>query len=142
MVVTPDGEAMLGFAKSILETNERAMRHFSRDDVRGHVRLGVLAPPALTRSIALAALEKGGCPWRINCSSDSQSGVHAAVFAGLGIAPHVRSLLPADLIVFQSKGLPRLGATEFVMLTRKGVRSSSLEALSSTLMNSPLSRQS
>lgn len=220
--ITADGEAMLGFANSILETHERAMRHFAKDEVRGHVKLGVsedivlgdfpnllkefvsahphveleltvavsetlrakldagkldivllkrltgdkrgdlvwrdpliwaaapgfhiapgssiplvvLAPPALTRSIALEALEKNGLHWRIICSSDSQSGVHAALLAGLGIAPHAQSLLPPGIMAFRNGNLPKLGLTEFILVKRRGAHSASLEALSSMLMNS------
>jgi DNA-binding transcriptional LysR family regulator len=222
VAITPDGEAMLGFAKAIIETNERALRHFAEDDVRGHVRLGVsedvvlgglpnvlkefvrahplaeleltvglsetlrakldagtldlvllkrltgdsrgtlvwrdpliwaastdfrlvtgkplplvlLSPPALTRSIALEALEKHGCHWRIICSSDSQSGVHAALLAGLGIAPHAKSLIPAGLSILRDRNLPPLGTTEFTMIARKGARGTSLTALKSMLLKS------
>ena len=58
------------------------------------VPLVLLAPPSLTRSAALSALEEAGRRWRVVCTSGSQTGVHAAVEAGLGIAPHARSLAP------------------------------------------------
>ena len=221
VAVSVDGEAMLGFARSILDANVRAMRHFAEEDLHGRVRLGIsedvvlttltdalrafvkahprveleltvgvsetlrnrfeagkldlvflkrrtgethgdlvwrdplvwaaaedfridpdcplplvlLAPPALTRSIALAALEKQGRRWTIICSSDSQSGVHAAVIAGLGIAPHARSLLPPGLHVLQDRRLPALGETEFILLSRRGDQDNSLRALSAVLMD-------
>lgn len=226
VAMTGDGEAMLGFAKSILDTSERAMQHFSQGDLQGRVRLGVsedivlgglpralkefvkahprvelelvvevsetlrtsldkgrldivllkringeshgellwrdplvwaaspdfrlvpgspiplvlLAPPAITRSLALAALEESGCHWRIICSSDSQSGVHAAAYAGLGIAPHAKSLLPPGLTIYQDRGLPALGMTEFIMLMRKNARSGLIQALSSMLTNTHILR--
>lgn len=37
---TPDGEAMVGFARSILEANERARAYFSGARLRGRVRFG------------------------------------------------------------------------------------------------------
>ena len=40
VVLTADGEAMVGFARSILEANERAQRYFSGSQLRGRVRLG------------------------------------------------------------------------------------------------------
>ena len=40
VVPTADGEAMAGFARSILEANERAQQHFSRVQLRGRVRFG------------------------------------------------------------------------------------------------------
>lgn len=40
VVLTVDGEAMVGFARSILEANERARQHFSGAQLRGRVRFG------------------------------------------------------------------------------------------------------
>ena len=37
---TADGEAMVGFARSILEANERAQRYFAGSQLRGRVRFG------------------------------------------------------------------------------------------------------
>src|ERR1700743_361126 len=37
---TADGEAMEGFARSILEANERAHRYFAGSQLRGRVRFG------------------------------------------------------------------------------------------------------
>lgn len=38
--LTPDGEAMLGFAGSILDTMDRAMSHFTGSELHGRVRFG------------------------------------------------------------------------------------------------------
>ncbi len=40
VTLTPDGEAMTGFAHAILETNRRARRYFAGSQVRGRVRFG------------------------------------------------------------------------------------------------------
>jgi len=40
VVPTADGEAMVGFARSILEANERARRYFAGSQLRGRVRFG------------------------------------------------------------------------------------------------------
>ena len=40
VVPTADGEAMEGFARSILEANERASRYFAGSQLRGRVRFG------------------------------------------------------------------------------------------------------
>jgi DNA-binding transcriptional LysR family regulator len=40
VVPTADGEAMVGFARSILEANERARQYFSGAQLRGRVRFG------------------------------------------------------------------------------------------------------
>jgi len=220
VAITIDGEAMLGFARSILEITERAQLHFS-EEVRGRVRFGVsedvvlrglpdalrwftalhpgieleltvglsetlrdklkdgdldlvylkrkpgerhgdlvlrdpliwiaapdfrfdtdkpvplivLAPPSLTRLAAFAALEAQGRAWRIACSSGSQSGVHAAARAGLGIAPHALSLIPVDLVEAPSDmRLPPLGATEFILLTARGSRAASVKTLADMIL--------
>ncbi len=59
VAITIDGEAMLGFARSILGITERAQRHFA-EEVRGRVRFGVSEdvvlhglPEALRRFTAL-----------------------------------------------------------------------------------------
>jgi DNA-binding transcriptional LysR family regulator len=95
----------------------------------------LLAPPSLTRSAALEALERQGRTWRIVCSSGSQSGVHAAARAGLGIAPHARSLVPPGLTEApNAMGLPALGETEFVVLTRRGVPGRPVKALAEMML--------
>src|SRR5215472_17216143 len=40
VVLTADGEAMEGFARSILEADERARRYFAGSQLRGRVRFG------------------------------------------------------------------------------------------------------
>ncbi|WP_235399077.1 LysR family transcriptional regulator [Sphingomonas sp. SRS2] len=207
--LTSDGEAMVGFARSILDTNDRALRHFSRAEISGSVRLGVtedvvlaglpellrrfkgehprvsleliiglsenlrqslelgmldlafikrrsgetqgelvwrepliwiaesgfildtaqpvplivLTPPAITRTAALMALESVGSNWQVVCTSETQSGIHAALAAGLGVAPHARSLVPPGLAEIASNDLPPLGDVEFVVLAgRQGHR--------------------
>lgn len=40
VALTPDGEALVGFAQSILDTTERAERHFAGVQLRGRVRFG------------------------------------------------------------------------------------------------------
>jgi DNA-binding transcriptional LysR family regulator len=40
VTLTPDGEAMTGFAQTILDTNQRARRYFAGSQLRGRVRFG------------------------------------------------------------------------------------------------------
>jgi len=47
--LSADGEAMLAFARDILNLNERARRHFSGSELRGRIRLGVSEDFAITR---------------------------------------------------------------------------------------------
>lgn len=226
--LTVDGEAMIGFARSILDANDRALRHFARADLSGSVRLGVtedlvlaglpellrqftaehprvaleltvglsetvreklelggldlafikrrageaqgervwrepliwiaapdfaldpaepvplivLAPPAITRSAALAALESVGSSWHVVCTSGTQSGIHAALMAGLGVAPHARSLVPSGLVELSSKDLPPLGDVEFVVLAgRQGHRNPTRALIDTIKKNGPLLRR-
>ena len=81
------------------------------------VPLILYSPPSITREIALAALERCGCPWRIVCTSGSLSGLRAAALAGLGVTVFSKGLIPTDLAEMASgHGLPDLGAVEFVLL--------------------------
>ncbi|MFE9172690.1 LysR substrate-binding domain-containing protein [Streptomyces kebangsaanensis] len=47
--LTEDGEAMVGFARTILEAGERAERHFAGTQVRGRLRFGVSEDFVVTR---------------------------------------------------------------------------------------------
>lgn len=226
--LTLDGEAMVGFARSILDTNDRAMRHFARADLSGSVRLGVtedvvlaglpellrrfraehprvgleltvglsenirqalelgvldlafikrrtgerqgdlvwrepliwiaapgfildpaqpiplilLAPPAITRTAALTALESIGVSWQVACTSGTQSGIHATLAAGLGVAPHARSLVPPGLTEIASNDLPPLGDVEFVVLSgRQGHRDPARALVDAIKQNGSLLRR-
>lgn len=46
--LTADGEAMVGFARGILETQDRAVRHFTGSELRGRLRFGVSDDLVLT----------------------------------------------------------------------------------------------
>ncbi|MGD0634426.1 MAG: LysR family transcriptional regulator [Beijerinckiaceae bacterium] len=203
IVMTPEGEALVDFARSIIETNERAERFFAGTKLRGKVRFGasedlvagwlpsvlktfgdnhpeidleytialsstlisryeagdldavlckrwpgeqrgqvvwrdrfawaaargtdgmrgdavqliLYPPPAITRSLALSALQHAGVPWRIACTSDSLNGVVSATQAGLGITPLARSLIPPGLVEIEPNGiLPPIGEVDFILL--------------------------
>ncbi|MCE4223170.1 LysR family transcriptional regulator [Methylobacterium sp. C25] len=200
---TPDGQALIGFARDVLEAHDRLRAFFSPSGLRGRIRLGVsedytlsalaqvlarfadrhpsvdlqltvglsralyqgydageldvifckrrrgdprgeLAwaehliwagrpglipdtaqpvplvlhpPPSMNRTLALDALEAAGRSWRIACTSGSLMGLHAAVEAGLGIAPHSAKVMPPGLApVPDAAGLPAIGEVEFVVL--------------------------
>lgn len=73
-------------------------------------------PPSTSRAVALEALERGGRPWRIVCTSTSLSGLNAATLAGLGVCVLCEGFAPAGLSeVPRSAQLPELGAIEFVV---------------------------
>ena len=85
-------------------------------DVGAPVPLVAYAPPSITRSRAVAALESARRPWYMACSSGNLNGLRAAVMAGLGIAAHSARLVPKGLDVLPDAGLPVLGEIEFVAL--------------------------
>ncbi len=72
-------------------------------------------PPSLTRDAALRTLDRAGLAHHIACTTKGQLGLRAAVLAGLGLAVHSESLLPADL--YPVHGLPSPGTTEFVLIS-------------------------
>lgn len=81
------------------------------------VPLIAYAPPSITRSLAVAALEHAHRPWRMACSSGSLNGLRAAAIAGLGVAAHSARLIPEGLAVADpSNDLPALGEVEFVAI--------------------------
>ncbi|WP_072805175.1 LysR family transcriptional regulator [Rhodococcoides yunnanense] len=77
-------------------------------------------PPSITRSCALAALDRAGRGWRITCVTDSELGLRAAAHAGLGFLVHAESTLPAGLVAVEGQGLPDPGDIEFVLISRTG----------------------
>jgi DNA-binding transcriptional LysR family regulator len=81
------------------------------------VPLIAYAPPSITRSLAVAALEHAHRPWRMACSSGSLNGLRAAAIAGLGVAAHSARLIPEGLAAADpSNDLPALGEVEFVAI--------------------------
>ncbi len=94
----------------------------------------VLHPsPSITRSAALAALEGAGRIWRVACTSESLSGIHAAARAGLGVAPHSARLVPADLEALAfSRHLPEMAGVDFVIVgpaARDGIAGAVIDAI-------------
>jgi DNA-binding transcriptional LysR family regulator len=105
-----------------------------RLDATNPLPLILLAPPSITRARALEMLERSGRSWRIVCTSGSQSGVHAAALAGLGIGPHARSLVPRGLSPLPATvDLPFLGDVEFVVSGGRTKLSGPAEALAKVI---------
>jgi DNA-binding transcriptional LysR family regulator len=83
--------------------------------------LALLPIGAISRNIALGELEKFGRPWRIVSVSDSITGLHAAVVAGLAVsvlpecavAPGMRELRTSDRV-------PMLRAVDLIIHHRAG----------------------
>ncbi len=88
-----------------------------RLDPDAPVPLVSYAPPSITRTMAISALESARRPWRVACSSGSFNGLRAALMAGLGIAAHSAKLVPSDLLALEpNASLPPLGEVEFVAI--------------------------
>lgn len=210
VTLTLEGEALIGFAQSILEATERAERYFAGVKLRGRLRFGVsedlvlswlapvlqafmrehpeidlvctvalsgtlmsrfdageldvvlckrwpgdergtivwtdevvwvqsrdnppvnlnprplvlYPPPAMTRSMALDALNHAQIPWRLVCTSDTLTGLVAGIRAGLGLGVVAGRLLPEGLVTADpALDLPPLGKLDFVLLrATKGPR--------------------
>jgi DNA-binding transcriptional LysR family regulator len=100
------------------------------------VPLVAYAPPSITRSLAVAALEEARRPWRMACSSGSLNGLRAATMAGLGVAAHSARLIPEGLEILDGiNDLPALGEVEFVAIG-PGRHHSTANALISALVGS------
>ena len=100
------------------------------------VPLVAYAPPSITRSLAVAALEEARRPWRMACSSGSLNGLRAATMAGLGVAAHSARLIPEGLEILDGiNDLPSLGEVEFVAIG-PGRHHATANALISALVGS------
>ncbi len=92
-------------------------------------------PPSITRSIATAALAQAGIGWRLACTSDSLSGLVAAVQAGLGITVLANGLIPSGLADIEAAvDLPRLGALDFILLRNTRLLRAPAEELATAIM--------
>lgn len=207
VVLTPDGDAMLGFAKAILDANEHARRHFSQATQRQCIRLGatenfvrsslpavlktfqsehpeidlaltvglsvtlferldlgeldlvlgkrmpgekrgefvcrdrmvwigssstrldplapvplvMYPPPAMSRTLAIEALDRVGRAWHVVCTCDGLMGLRAATLGGYGVMVQPRGMIPAGLEeIAVGSGLPEMEEIEFVVAARPG----------------------
>ncbi|MFE0027487.1 LysR substrate-binding domain-containing protein [Amycolatopsis sp. NPDC059021] len=62
VALTGDGEAMTGFARDILDRQDRAIRYFARPEPRGRIRLGVCEDLVLSRLPELLRRFRGDHP--------------------------------------------------------------------------------
>lgn len=98
------------------------------------VPLVLYPPPSVTREIAIEALEGAGRAWRIASTSGSLSGLCAAVYAGLGVMPHSRRLMPSGLFEVPAVShLPELGEIEFVAVGSSRILRGAAAALAEVL---------
>ena len=91
------------------------------------------------RDIAIRSLEKRGKPYRIAYSSQSVSGVIAAVEAGIGVALLGRKNLPSDLqIVDKRSGFSATPTSKLVMATSRSETDLPTDALKSAIRSAYL----
>lgn len=109
----------------------------TRIDPAQPLPLILYTPPSITRTAALATLERAGRAWRIVCSSASLSGLRAAALAGLGVTVHARGLMPEGLKELPGAyRLPELGEVEFVVMgTSRHERGPAAELAAAILAN-------
>ena len=99
--------------------------------------LVVYQAPSLSRSRAVAALERAGRQYRITCTVRGVNGIVAAARAGLGVAIFARSLTPDDLVELPAGAdLPELGEIDFVLLTNPRAATEPAEALTTAILSS------
>ena len=101
----------------------------------GTLPLILYRPPSITRSIATAALARAEIGWRLACTSDSLSGLVAAVQAGLGVTVLAKGLIPSGLADIETAvDLPRLGALEFILLRNTRLLRAPAEELATAII--------
>jgi DNA-binding transcriptional LysR family regulator len=114
----------------------------SHPETLGPLPLALLPAGSFGRSVVIEALEKVGRAWRINSVSDSISGLHAAVFAGLSVSmlPEC-AVVPGMRVLRASDGVPMLRAADLLIHHRAGTVSAAAanfaEFIVQRLMASP-----
>jgi DNA-binding transcriptional LysR family regulator len=94
------------------------------------VPLALLPPGNVYREYAIDRVERAGRKWQIACISESVSGLHAAVFAGMAVtvlgrcalAPGMRELTPDE-------GFLPLPKVDLLLYKAPGVASPAVDAL-------------
>ncbi|WP_369789957.1 LysR substrate-binding domain-containing protein [Rouxiella sp. WC2420] len=69
----------------------------------------VFDAPCIMRTLAIAALDHAGIPWRIAFTSRSLSGIWAAASAGLGMTLRTEMGMPTRLKIIDRPELPEMG---------------------------------
>ncbi|HEX7112497.1 MAG TPA: LysR substrate-binding domain-containing protein [Mizugakiibacter sp.] len=100
--------------------------------------LVVLEAPCLLRSVAIAALDRAGMPWRIAFTSASLAGTWAAVAAGLGVSVRTPLGLPGSVRALASgeAGLPALPTLGLSLHRAEAQPSAAVARLAALLLQS------
>ncbi|PWK92481.1 LysR substrate-binding domain-containing protein [Fulvimonas soli] len=99
-------------------------------------------PPCLMRSLATAALDRAGRPWRLAFTSPSLAGLWAATAAGLGVTVRTRAGLPSGLrpLDHGEQGLPALPALGLLLVRGEATPPPAVAQLAA-LLREPLRAQ-
>lgn len=89
--------------------------------------------PCLLREFALQALEKQSVDWRVSLTSQSLSGIWAAVDAGLGITVRTVAGMPNCLKIIESDHLPTLPSLKLLLLNSEGSKTPAIGVLQEML---------
>lgn len=96
--------------------------------------------PSLSRSAAIATLERARRTWRITCNTREINGVLAATRAGIGICVLAQSRVPPDLRNLSGRfDLPDLPDVEMALIDNPRAARQPVEALSRAILSLPLS---
>jgi DNA-binding transcriptional LysR family regulator len=103
--------------------------------------LAFFPAPCVNRRVALEALDDLPVDWHVAFTSSSQSGIRAAVIAGLAITPLTRDDLEPGIAVIDGQyGLPPLPEAEFRLLWGKGEPTLAAQEFGRLVLDIPVER--
>ena len=103
--------------------------------------LAFFPAPCVNRRVALEALDGLPVDWHVAFTSSSQSGIRAAVMAGLAITPLTRDDLEPGIVVVDGQyGLPPLPEAEFRLLWGKGEPTLAAQEFGRLVLDAPVER--
>jgi DNA-binding transcriptional LysR family regulator len=103
--------------------------------------LAFFPAPCVNRRVAVETLDALPVDWHVAFTSSSQSGIRAAVMAGLAITVLTRDdLEPGIAVVDGHYGLPMLPEAEFRLLWGKGERTLAAREFGRLVMEAPVER--
>jgi DNA-binding transcriptional LysR family regulator len=103
--------------------------------------LAFFPAPCVNRRVAVETLDALPVDWHVAFTSSSQSGIRAAVMAGLGITVLTRDDLEPGIVVVDGQyGLPALPEAEFRLLWGKGEKTLAAKEFGRLVLDTPEER--
>ncbi|SAL32547.1 LysR family transcriptional regulator [Caballeronia sordidicola] len=97
--------------------------------------------PCVNRRVAVETLDALAVDWHVAFTSSSQSGIRAAVMAGLGVTVFTRDDLEPGIAVIDGQyGLPALPEAEFRLLWGKGEKTLAAKEFGRLVLDTPVER--